>query len=268
MTKVLPYFRRFRSYVNSFRGKNAYVDHNITIKVEHTHRVCRHSFPIARSLDLSHKDRILVLLCALFHDIGRFPQIVRYNTFNDRKSEDHAHLGVREIKARHLLDGLGERERHAILTAIILHNRLHLPPGLSPRYRFLCNVIRDADNLDILDVLISYYRSPENGLNPALDLELPVGESLSARALDNVLSSRSVNMDTVHSRLDFRLLQASWVFDIHFDYSMRRLMESGQIRWLLDQLPPNPQTKAATDKINLHMKEFRPSWNTREGWES
>ena len=266
--EILPFFRRFRAYVNSFMGQSTYVDHNITIKVEHTHRVCRHSLHIARSLDLSRDDRMLVLLSALFHDIGRFPQIVRYHTFNDRKSEDHARLGVREIKALNLLDGLGEQERHTILTAIMLYNRLRLPQGLSPRYRFLCSVIRDADKLDILDVLIDYYRSPENGQNPALDLELPVGESLSAQSLANVLSGRSVNMENVHSRLDFRLLQASWVFDIHFDYSMRRLRESGQIHWLLDQLPPDPQTRSAAEKIDLHMREFLPSWNAREGCES
>lgn len=258
ITDIRPYFRRFRAFVHHFTGHSPYVDRNISIKVDHTHRVCRNALNIARSLKRPREDRFLILLSALFHDTGRFPQIFRYKTFNDLKSEDHARLGVREIKARNLLEGLEERDRHAILSTVMLHNRLHLPASLSPRNRSLCNVIRDADKLDILSVLNHYYRSSENGRNPALDLELPPGNAISPKALADVLSARPVNIANVHSIHDFRLLQASWVFDLHFEYSMQHLRDTGQITWLLDQLPGGSQQTDARAKINHHMRGFRP----------
>ena len=35
---------------------------------------------------------------ALLHDVGRFEQYKRYGTFNDRKSVNHAALGVEIMK--------------------------------------------------------------------------------------------------------------------------------------------------------------------------
>ncbi|MDY0296303.1 MAG: HD domain-containing protein [Acidobacteriota bacterium] len=253
------FVRRFDAYVRSFKGTDAYVNTNIDIKIEHTHRVCRHALDIADSLELSREERKTVFLTALFHDIGRFPQIHDYGTFNDRSSINHAVLGVREIKAHDLLAGCAFDEQIRIRTAIMFHNRHTLPPGLTSATCRLCRILRDADKMDILDVLIHYYSSAENGSNPALDLELPTGSSLSAAALTDVETGRCVAIENVHSVQDFRLLQAAWVFDIHSAWAMSRLRRMGQIQWLLRQLPAGAAAERAARRINDYMDNFTPT---------
>ncbi|HDP93845.1 MAG TPA: HD domain-containing protein [Candidatus Aminicenantes bacterium] len=255
----VPFIRRFNSYIRVFRGTDNYTNTNIDIKAEHTHRVCRHSLDICGSLNLSGKERKEAFLAALFHDVGRFSQIHRYGTFNDRTSVNHAMLGVIEIKANNLLAGILPEECRRILSAVMLHNRHTLPRRLKPAALRLCRVLRDADKMDILDVLINYYTSRKNGSNPALDLELPVGSTLSDAALADIDAGRSVAIENVQSIQDFRLLQAAWVFDIHSAWAMQRLRNLGQIDWLLQQLPPGRGAKRATRRIHDYMKNFTPT---------
>jgi len=252
------YQRRFQAYVDSFRGNDEFVDTNIDIKEKHTRRVCLHALALTRSLESSRSEREQAFLAALFHDIGRFPQIQRYATFNDRVSEDHALLGVREIKAAGLLEGLPETTRRRVLTAVMVHNRLKLPSGLDPAQLRLVRILRDADKMDILDVLIQYYQSRNNGDNPALDLDLPRGENLSEAALMDIEAARCVAMQNVASVQDFRLLQTSWVFDINSAWAMNRLRRLGQIDWLLNRLPPGDRSSRAIRSIKTYMDAFEP----------
>ncbi|MBN1197411.1 MAG: HD domain-containing protein [Candidatus Aminicenantes bacterium] len=256
---LAPFVRRFNNYIRAFKGTDPYVDANIDIKAEHTHRVCRHALDISDHLNLSGKERKEAFLAALFHDIGRFPQIYRHGTFNDRSSVNHATLGVVEIKANDLLSGLSDKERHRILTAVMFHNRHTLPPRLQPDASRLCRILRDADKMDILDVLINYYTSEKNGTNPALDLELPEGTALSEAALADIDAGRSVAIENVQSIQDFRLLQAAWVFDIHSAWAMERLRGMGQIDWLLQQLPSGKDADRAAHRIHDYMKNFTPT---------
>lgn len=252
------YRRRFQAYVDSFRGGGDFIDANIDIKEKHTRRVCLHALDLTRSLKSSRSERELAFLAALFHDIGRFPQIRRYSTFNDRSSENHAILGVREIKARDLLEGLPATMRRRVLSAVMVHNRLKLPPGLDPAQLRLVRILRDADKMDILDVLIQYYKSRENGDNSALDLDLPRGENLSEAALADIEAARCVSMQNVSSVQDFRLLQTSWVFDINSSWAMDRLRRLGRIEWLLNRLPPGNRTSRAVRSIKGYMETFEP----------
>ena len=56
----------------------------------------------------------LALLCALFHDIGRFEQLKQYDTFLDHKSVDHASLSCRVLRENHVLDRLPETDTEAV----------------------------------------------------------------------------------------------------------------------------------------------------------
>ena len=53
---------------------------------------------------------VLAEIMALFHDIGRFEQYKQYRTFSDYRSEDHAALGVKVIKANRILNGFEPAE--------------------------------------------------------------------------------------------------------------------------------------------------------------
>ena len=84
----------FRKYTNKFDHTNE----KITIKIEHTYRVEKISKTIAENLNLDEENIQLATLIGLLHDIGRFEQVKRYNSFSDLETEDHASLGVEILK--------------------------------------------------------------------------------------------------------------------------------------------------------------------------
>ena len=129
-------------------------DPKIRLKVEHTLSVCDLCVRIADSLSLTPEDTDLAWMMGLLHDIGRFEQVRQYNTFRDSESVNHAQFGadllfknelIREYLKEDSFDSLLEK-------AIRNHNEYRLPEYLSEREKTFCQVLRDADKIDILRV--------------------------------------------------------------------------------------------------------------------
>lgn len=124
----------------------------IQLKIDHTFRVEKLCEDIALSLNLSKEDVELAKLCGLLHDIARFEQLKTYNTFVDIESVDHGDLGVEILKNEKLIyDYNSNREDdNLIINAVKYHNKYEISPNLSEREKLFCNIVRDADKLDIL----------------------------------------------------------------------------------------------------------------------
>ena len=83
--------RVFKEYVSNYNLQ----DGKIALKVAHILRVSELSKKIATSLNLSEEDIKLAELIGLLHDIGRFEQVRKYNTFIDKISINHGEYGVK-----------------------------------------------------------------------------------------------------------------------------------------------------------------------------
>ena len=123
-------------------------------KIDHTYRVAALCARIAQSLALPPEDVDLAWLSGILHDVGRFEQLRRYNTFIDAQSVSHAALSVAvlfdEGRIRDYLDDAGA---DALLrTAVEWHSAFRLPEALDDRTRLFCQILRDADKIDILRV--------------------------------------------------------------------------------------------------------------------
>ena len=78
----------FIEYVKTFKTGDFYYLQNISLKEEHTARVCLEIVDVGKSLDLNQSNLYLAEVMALFHDVGRFEQYAKYRTFFDLVSED------------------------------------------------------------------------------------------------------------------------------------------------------------------------------------
>ena len=96
----------FAAYVAGFYTDDAKGNYPIRLKEVHTRRVCRNIFLIGEKLNLAPEDILLAKAAALLHDTGRFRQYATYRTFNDRASENHARLGLKEIALQKKWQGL------------------------------------------------------------------------------------------------------------------------------------------------------------------
>ena len=149
-------------------------DEKIKLKVEHTYRVAGLCDRIARSLGLAVEDIDLAWAIGMLHDIGRFDQVRQYGTFSDADSVDHAHYASELLFDKGMImdyfgsanpgiynyienkntcsAGLSE-SLGIIKKAVYNHSAYKIEEGLCEREVLFCNIIRDADKLDIFKVV-------------------------------------------------------------------------------------------------------------------
>lgn len=158
----------FDSYVAAYDATNP----RIALKVEHTLRVAGLCERIAREAGFAPAGTDLAWLCGLLHDIGRFEQLQRWDTFSDAASTSHAALGVEVLFGNEGDTGVADDDGSAagtigiihrfidpndeleevIRAAVGFHSDYRLPEDLDVRTHAICDVVRDADKLDILRV--------------------------------------------------------------------------------------------------------------------
>jgi len=244
-----PWLRWFRDYTREFLRGSDRDRRNVRIKIDHTLRVVEESRRIAASLDLRPVLEACAHLAALFHDIGRFPQYERYGTFNDRLSADHARLGVRVLRERGVLDSLPAASRRLILGAVFLHNRKRLPEGIRPSLDRVSRILRDADKLDILRVLVDHF-TPGSPPNDAVTLELKRHPSAyTPYVLERVRSRQPADYARLAWVNDMKLMACGWAYDLNFPVSRRLLLERGYLEALFRTLPSTEEMEGLREQL-------------------
>ena len=140
----------FLEYVNQFNNLNK----KIVLKKNHTLRVVSLCEEIARELKLSQEEIELVKLCGLLHDIGIFEQINRYDSYDDLVTLDHGDVGEMILKKDKLINRFSKDNHNTILRAVKYHNKYRVPNTLSEKNKLFVNITRDADKIDILNLIV------------------------------------------------------------------------------------------------------------------
>jgi hypothetical protein len=244
----------FGRYVRGFLSGDEYNDRNVNLKIRHTARVRLHSIRLARSLDLTEDEQRLAGAIGLLHDIGRFRQFRQYRTFDDRVSEDHALLGLRVIAEEGCLTGIGEAETDVILKAVGCHNKYTLPASEDDRTLLFSRLIRDADKLDILDIILRYYQVSETEPNPAIDFGLPATARYRKQFITDILANRRCNNSDMRSANDVKLMRLSWLYDLNFAYSILYARDRGYIDGIIRHLPDTPDIRRVRTHLNNYLE--------------
>lgn len=231
--------KQFDNYFNSFTGLTEEQQTNFLIKKNHSLRVAELCYFLADKLQLDEDERYLAYFVGLFHDIGRFKQLLEYNTFNDSISVDHAEYSVEVLKDGNFRTKLTERQFEVALLTINWHNKRELPKNLTEDERTIAQLLRDADKLDILKVLTDYYTKPKVVPNHTLTWEMPKGVTVSPAVSKQILSGKLVAKDKVQNEMDIKVMQLSWVYDINFKPSFELIMEKRFLEKIYNSLPKN-----------------------------
>ncbi len=242
----------FFQYVHSFYSQNPLIQKPLKLKEDHSLRVGTEILNIGRELALSAQDLRIAEAMALFHDIGRFAQITRYQTFVDGKSANHAALGVQVLEQEKVLAALTDATQALILKAVSYHNRLNIPAGESPECVFYSRLLRDADKVDILALFSRYYREGPEERSSAVELDLPDRPEVSADVLATLQQGAVVSNRQLKTLNDFKLLQLAWVYDINFPPTLRIIRERHYLKNIRDTLPVSEQI----DRIYARMLSF------------
>ncbi len=263
---VVKYNFWFNNYVEQFIQQYPGLSENIEIKADHCRKVGEEIVGIAQSLKLNERDTLLAKTIGLFHDVGRFKQYVKYQTFSDSKSQNHGELALEVLKENTVLNDLSGENQDIIFKSILNHSRAEIELDKNDKVIFFSKLIRDADKLDIWRLITEYYMvkeqkparlsadkaGPAGGENKTLQLELPDSDEISGQVVNAIVNKKVVLKENLKTLNDFKLLQIAWVFDLNFNYSIKKLYNKKYLDKIFETLPISTEVDQIREIVNKY----------------
>ena len=240
----------FENYVSNYILN----DPNIYLKYKHTGKVAENCERIAKSLNLSEQDIDLAWEIGMLHDIGRFEQLRRFDTFIDTESIDHAEFGADLLFKDGLIEKFDdEKENYELLEkAVRLHSLYRLPDDLSERELLFCQVIRDADKIDI------YRANYETGLHVIYHVtkEELLNSEITPEVYQVFCEERAIPRNIRKTIADNLVGHIALTFELVYPESKSMAIEQGYLKKLLETEFVNPETIELMKQISQRMRRF------------
>ena len=258
MIDMLMARKAFADYVKKYDIQND----KIRLKVEHIERVSQVAKKLAIKLELNKEDVELAELIGLLHDIGRFEQIKKFNTFNDRKSVNHGELGAQVLFNPE--DGIirnfikDTQYDDIIRKAIINHNRdaLDIPKDLTNQERLHTKIVRDSDKTDILYILT--YAKKET----VWEKEDLSDDVISDEIYKDFMEKGKIDYGKKKSSVDNLVGHFAYIFDFNFPDSIQYIKEQKYIEKIYNRFEfhnqkTREQYQKIYDKVVNYMKTIK-----------
>lgn len=230
--------KEFKKYVKKFNIEEP----AILKKYTHSIRVQKISEELAKSENFNPEEYELASVIGLLHDFGRFYQWHKYHTYKDIKSIDHGDYGAQELIEKGLIKKFyPKKENYQIIyEAIKYHNKYSVPDEVKSKK--LCNLIRDADKLDIIYMC------------KIKELNIKDEGKISKQAEENFINEKLVNNKDINSAADLCLRTLSLIYDLNYKYSYEYLKKEKLVESMYNQIKDKEKMKKYFDKINEYIE--------------
>jgi len=232
-------------------------DEKIALKVKHTYHVAELCEQIARSEGMSEDDISLAWLSGMLHDIGRFEQIRRYGTFSDANSIDHAQFGADLLFSEGLILNFpypDESWTPILEQAIRCHSMYRIPDTICGRNLIFCQILRDADKIDILRVQVE---TPVEKIYDVTSEELQTSE-ISPQVMNSISEKHATLRSLKKTPVDHIAGHISLVFELVFSESWHIVEKQGYLEKLLSFSSQNETTNKQFQTIREIIKTAIP----------
>lgn len=255
----------FKKYISSYDLS----DPKINLKIDHTYHVADMCDTISSSLSFDENYRDIAWFIGMMHDIGRFEQLRRYNTFLDRISLNHAalsadilfnnklicnFLNISEKKLDNLKNNISYDSKilNIIEKAVRFHNLKSLPNDMTDDELLFANILRDADKIDILRVCSitphsEIYDIPEDAFRTA---------SYTIEVYEDAINCRDVDRSNSKTGIDFITGHIAFIYGIVFTESFRQIVKQGYLAKLMDFKSINPDTIIKFENVCTIAKKY------------
>lgn len=240
----------FENYLNSYDRKND----KVWLKIVHTYGVVAESTELTKRLRLGEEDASLARIIALLHDIGRFEQLKRYDSFMP-DTMDHASFGVhilfregmiRQFVPEDTWDGIIE-------TAIARHSDFVLEGVTEERVLLHARIIRDADKLDNCRVKLTDDLMTFMGADAGKIGSTAISEKIRKDALEgkSILSADRVTL------MDYWVSYLAYFYDLNFRESLDIVEENDYVRRIIHRIPyTEPNTKKTMEELEKRLVRY------------
>jgi len=227
----------FEKYTESLVCDTEEIQVNLDLKKNHSFNTTKIIEALALTIDMSEVDILLAKSAAILHDVGRFEQLLKYNTFADTDQINHIDLGIAFIKEQEFTSLISDEELEIILDCIKYHTGSEIPKSMDEKNRIFIQLIREADRIDILNIVSKYYSNYKPGSNKRLELELADKPDISKKVFKSIMDEKVVDYKDVLTLNDLKLQQMSWIFDLNLKQSFRIVSEKTYLKLIYDTLP-------------------------------
>ena len=195
----------FKKYVRKYD----FNDYRIKGKFNHSFDVMKMCVYLAKKLRLSKEDVEIAKQIGLLHDIGRFEQLKKYDTFNDAISVNHGEYAVDVLFEDNYIKKFNiKKENYNIIKiAILNHNKNAIDDNLSERETLFCKIIRDADKLDIFKIVQNYINIKDTNVDENIKKEF--------------FNNQKTTMSYEKNDADILVRVLSYIYDINLKESFK-----------------------------------------------
>lgn len=241
----------FIQYASQFRQEDQGYNEHIKLKQHHTAGVVKEISQLAEMLGFSREEIAFTEVIAWLHDIGRFEQYDTYSTFADAESENHAEIALRVIDKYNLLVDFSQDQIRIIKATILNHNQKQVPEREPEIIDFYSRLLRDADKLDIWQVMLrtNIFHTIKNEI-------LPDTYSVPEKLLSYFKKHQTIPLVEVESFYDSILFRLSWVFDLNFECTLNQFKERKLTQKFLEKLPFSEDLEEIESSINNYKLEL------------
>lgn len=236
-------------------------DDKVRLKIVHTYGVTECSRQIAERMRLSRENRELAQLIGLLHDIGRFEQLKRFDSF-EPDTMDHAGFGVQILFEEGMIRSFIKEDTwdDVIRTAIAKHSDFHLEGIRDERTLMHARIIRDADKLDNCRVKLVDPIETILGMSAQ-----EVGKTaVSREVLEQFRRRESVLSSIRRTRMDYWLSYLAYFFDINYKESMEIIRENDYVKRMIRRIPySDPKVQEQMEEVEETLHEYVENFITQ-----
>ena len=252
----------FDRHVAKFRDASGALSFVLEAKFRHTGEVCEITEKIVAGEDrFTPRDTLIFRLCALFHDISRFEQYDKFKTFLDRQSFDHCDRSAALIDELGLVPELPAEDRACIIDAVRVHNKFAIPADFPSAHLAAAKMVRDADKLAILRLIIRFFNGDHS--DPTIRLDLPDTPGWTPAILETALSGRCVVYGDMKNINDFKLGLFAWSSDLNYPASAALALDEDLFGRLRALLPASDDIDRLLGSARARLAKLRDSAQAR-----
>ena len=242
--------QKFETYLESYDHSND----KVRLKIIHTYGVVHDMSEICHRMHLTEEDTELARIIALLHDIGRFEQLKRFDSF-EPTTMDHAAYGVKVLFEEGMIRQFVPEDTwdDIIKTSIAHHSDFCLEGITDPRTLLHARLIRDTDKLDNCRVKLKD------------DLQIFMGasaEEIGAQEItpvvyDTIFKNQCIYSPDRVTKMDYWVSYVAYFSDIYFRASLDIIQEHNYLNRIIDRIPySNPDTARQMDEIRTYLAEL------------
>lgn len=241
---IEKYYLFFTSYTNNFiaNASNKTQLIHLNRKKEHSYRVAETAVRIGKKLNLNDTNIVLLNIISLFHDLGRFTQFEKYQTYDDSISENHAILSINVIDKTGILSDFNEHDIKLIKKCILLHNERELSQKLNKQEFLLTSILRDADKLDYFKGMVDIIPKLPKDEQKVFYSNKEEANIISDNVYNKIINREIIDNSEIKTKLDKQVRAIGFITsDLNYKESFNIIYENNYLERIYELLPKNEQ---------------------------